>query len=63
MPRAVVIVFALSLLAAPFDAGAQPAKPMPRVGVLRNLPSTHAFHQAFHRGLQELGYTEGKVIE
>jgi hypothetical protein len=54
----VALVVGVSSLA----AEAQPAKVMPRVGVLRAQPSTDPHYQAFLRGLRELGYTEGKDI-
>jgi putative ABC transport system substrate-binding protein len=49
------------LLAAPFAAGAQPAK-TPRVGLLRPGSPPDPYVDAFRRGLQDLGYVEPLTI-
>ena len=53
-----------SLLAAPLAAGAQPAKPVPRIGFLSTDPISARAQalEAFREGLRELGYIEGRNI-
>jgi hypothetical protein len=50
------IVFVLSLLAPILAAEAQPAKPVYRIGFLRNGPPPETFIGGFRQGLRELGY-------
>src|SRR5712691_6653227 len=59
---ALIITITLGILSVPMDTGAQAAKALPRIGVMRGPPSTDAAFQAFLQGLSELGYTEGKTI-
>ena len=58
-----ILILALSIVAAPFSVGAQPAKVV-RIGFLN--PTTPAatahFLEAFRQRLRELGYVEGKNI-
>ena len=50
----------LGLLAAPLPAGAQPARKVPRVGVLGSARTPS--WEAFRAGLRELGHVEGQSI-
>ncbi|HSF07674.1 MAG TPA: ABC transporter substrate-binding protein [Methylomirabilota bacterium] len=61
-PALVPVLLALFLM--PLATGAQPPGKMPRIGVLSGgTPATYAArHEAFRRGLRELGYVEGKNI-
>ena len=56
-----VVMLALVILTAPLIAEAQQPKNVPRIGLLitnsRASESTNI--EAFHRGLQALGYVEG----
>jgi putative ABC transport system substrate-binding protein len=47
----------------PRSPRAQPAKRLPRIGVLVGASSPHPFADAFRRGLQRLGYREGQNVE
>ena len=64
--RAFLITLAVTILAAPLAAKAQPAGKIPRVGVLRpgNPPPGDFSRQreAFEGGLRELGWTPGTNI-
>jgi ABC-type uncharacterized transport system substrate-binding protein len=63
---ALIAVLALSLLAAPLVAEAQPAAKFTRIGYLStNLAGTPHRPEAFRQGLRVLGYVEGRnlVIE
>jgi len=51
-----------AVLAAPFAADAQPARRMPRIGVLSNSAGPTDPDRAFTQGLTDLGYIEGKTI-
>ena len=54
------LIVALALLAAPLAAQAQqPAARIPRIGVLE---ASSGFEPAFHDGLRQLGYEDGKNI-
>jgi putative ABC transport system substrate-binding protein len=44
------------------EAGAQQAKTIPKIGVLRPPPPTDPQYQSFLLGLRELGYVEGKTV-
>jgi len=57
-----LLIFLLLLTA---SAWAQPAKQIPRIGLLRSgsTASHVASHEAFRAGLRELGYEEGKNIQ
>jgi putative ABC transport system substrate-binding protein len=59
-----LITLALGFVVAPLAAEAQPPKNVPRIGLLitnsRAAESTNL--EAFHRGLQALGYVEGQNI-
>jgi putative ABC transport system substrate-binding protein len=54
-------VAALTLLAAPLAAGAQPAGKVPRIGFLTTRPGL-PHEKAFRGGLRDLGYIEGQNI-
>ena len=55
-----VVTVALTLLAAPLAAEAQPAGKVFRIGVLSPSPSTGAgFPELLRQSLRELGYVEG----
>jgi len=54
-------VLVLLFLVAPVGAEAQEPGRIPRVGILHTIPPAATF-QAFKKGLQELGYTEGQNI-
>src|SRR5262245_28587254 len=64
--RAFITIVGGSILAGPLAAEAQqPAKQsgkMPRIGVLVSASPPHPFADAFRRGLQSFGYTEGQNI-
>jgi len=57
--RAFVAALGVGAVAVPLSAGAQQTK-VPRVGVLANVRSPAT--EGFERGLQELGYVEGKNV-
>ena len=62
-PVALVVTFALGLLAAPLPAEAQKAGKVYRVGVLRFRGSPdHPKIQAFRQGLRDLRWVEGQNI-
>ena len=54
-----IVTLALSMLAAPLAADAQPAGKVPRIGFLT---SGFSYVEAFRQGLRELGYVEGQHI-
>jgi putative ABC transport system substrate-binding protein len=63
--RMVTIALALGLLAAPPPAGAQQAGRVYRIGLLDYSvadPARIAWWDAFRRGLQELGWVEGRTV-
>jgi ABC-type uncharacterized transport system substrate-binding protein len=55
-------VVALGLLVTPLAAEAQPARRVPRIGVLGELSPADPFLAAFRQGLRELGYIEGQNV-
>jgi len=61
---ALVLVLAVSLLAAPLAAGAQQARSVPRVGYLFSFTPAEGRHlwEACRQGLRQLGYVEGQNI-
>jgi putative ABC transport system substrate-binding protein len=61
--RAFVSTVALSLLAAPLAAEAQPATRVPRIGFLQPGPRPATWVGGFRQGLREHGYVEGGNIE
>jgi len=60
--RDVIGVLATCLLVGPRRALAQQSGKMPRIGVLVSASPPHPFADAFRRGLQSFGYTEGQNI-
>jgi putative ABC transport system substrate-binding protein len=59
---ALLVTLALSILVAPPASNAQPARQMPRIGVLApGSPPRHSV-EAFWQGLRALGYVEGQAI-
>src|SRR5262245_64934574 len=60
--RDVMGVLATCLLVAPGRALARQSGKMPHIGVLVSASPPHPFADAFRRGLQSLGYTEGQNI-
>jgi len=56
------VVLALSLLAAPCTTEAQPAKKVPRIGLLRPGVPPDPFVDTFRHGLSELGYVESQSV-
>src|SRR5215467_3194169 len=56
-----ILTLALSLLAAPLAADAQPSVKVARIGYL-SLVKAILLDEAFRQGLQDLGYVEGKTI-
>src|SRR5262249_17792952 len=60
--RDVIGVLATCLLVTPRRALAQQSGKMPRIGVLVSASPPHPFADAFRRGLQSFGYTEGQNI-
>src|SRR5262245_65561157 len=66
MTRLAIVLLCLALLAvaslvAPAAAEAQSPAKVPRIGVLA-ISAPSPTHEAFRRGLQDLGYTEGQTI-
>ncbi len=64
-PVALVVTFALGLLAAPLPAEAQQAGKVYRVGYLRfgtGGPTTSPIYMGLRQGLRELGYVEGQSL-
>ncbi len=64
-PVALVVTFALGLLAGPLPAEAQKAGKVYRIGYLRfgsGSPTTNRGYIAFRQGLRELGYVEGQNL-
>jgi putative ABC transport system substrate-binding protein len=59
-----LVALALGFLVAPLAVEAQQPKNVPRIGLLiTNSRASEATRiEAFHRGLQELGYVEGQNI-
>jgi putative ABC transport system substrate-binding protein len=66
--RRAFVAGALSLLAAPLAAAAQPAERVYRLGILgdfpppRTSPSTAAYYENLRAGLREHGYVEGRNL-
>src|SRR5947209_13395980 len=58
--RAFLHATGLGIVAASADILAQPAGPLPRIGLLT--PGPNPREPGFWRGMHELGYTEGKTI-
>jgi putative ABC transport system substrate-binding protein len=56
-----IAALALSFLAAPLEADAQPSARIPTIGYI-NLAGGAPLVEAFRQGLRELGYVEGKTI-
>jgi putative ABC transport system substrate-binding protein len=58
-----IVTLILSLLAVPLTSQAQPARKVPRIGYLGELPGPHA--EALRQALHDMGYLEGQnlVIE
>ena len=56
LPAALAALLVLGAL--PFAAGAQPAQPLPRVGVIASTKG----YEAFQEGLRELAFTEGQDV-
>jgi ABC-type uncharacterized transport system substrate-binding protein len=61
MRRRAFLCGSVALLAVPRDANGQPARKLPRLGVLSpgNVPQ---YDDAFRQGLRDLGYIEGQNI-
>src|SRR5262245_22311601 len=57
-----VLAATCSFLFAPLDADGQQAGTVPRVGVLGVPPPEDAAYRALLRGLQDLGYVDGKNV-
>jgi putative ABC transport system substrate-binding protein len=60
-----IVTLALSFLAAPLEADAQPSANVPTIGYLSmagGAPGGAPLAESFRQGLQELGYVEGKTI-
>ena len=60
-----VFTLALALLVAPLATEAQPARKVPRIGVVAPLgppPAANPDIDGFRQGLRELGYVEGQTI-
>lgn len=55
-----IVLLALSLLAVPLAAVAQPATKVYRIGILS--PAYRPQDEAFRQGLRERGYTEGQHL-
>jgi len=62
--KAAFVAFTLGILCGPLVAGAQPGARVARVGILwvAGASEISHFHEAFRRGLGELGYVEGQTI-
>jgi putative ABC transport system substrate-binding protein len=61
MDRRAFVWRTLSLLAAPLTVEVQSLAKIPRIGLL-TISAPSPAHEAFRRGLQEFGYTEGRTI-
>ena len=62
---ALIVAFALAILAPPLAADAQPLAKVPRIGFLAAFsptPEVSHFIEAFRQGLRDLGYVEGRNI-
>ena len=57
-----VMAVAVSLLAAPVVADAQPTTKVRRIGYLASGSPNSGFHEQFRRGLRDLGWVEGQNI-
>jgi putative ABC transport system substrate-binding protein len=57
-----LVALAFSLLVAPLAAEAQPARKIPRIGVLSPASPPHPPIDAFRQGLRDLGYVEGQTV-
>src|SRR5262245_59923045 len=57
--RTILSPISVAVLAVPLAAEAQRAGKVPRIGVLHASPG---FEDAFHDGLRQFGYVEGKTI-
>src|SRR5712692_11180729 len=60
--RALLVILALALLAAPLAAEAQEAGKVWRIGVLRLGSPPDPYVEGLRQGLRELGYVEGQNI-
>src|SRR5262245_44955603 len=60
--RAFLCGFTLSAMATPLAAEAQPARKVPRIGVIGESSQADPWVEAFRLGLRELGYAEGGSI-
>jgi len=60
--RTFIGVIAGGLLAAPLAAEGQPARKVPKIGLLQPGPRPPAWVEAFREGLRELGYVEGQNV-
>jgi putative ABC transport system substrate-binding protein len=58
----VIVTLILGMLAAPLAAKAQPARKIPRIGVLSPASPPHPSIDAFRQGLRDLGYVEGQTV-
>jgi putative ABC transport system substrate-binding protein len=62
-----IVTLALSFLAAPLEADAQPSANVPTIGYLSmaggGAPGGAPLAESFRQGLQDLGYVEGKTIQ
>jgi putative tryptophan/tyrosine transport system substrate-binding protein len=58
----VLVTLILGMLAAPLAAQAQPARKIPRIGVLSPASPPHPSIDAFRQGLRDLGYVEGQTV-
>ena len=60
--RLAIVLFLGSFLASILTAEAQQARPVYRIGFLRNGPPPESFIGGFRQGLRELGYVDGQNI-
>jgi ABC transporter substrate binding protein len=60
--RLAIVLFLGSFLASILTAEAQQARPVYRIGFLRNGPPPESFISGFRQGLRELGYVDGQNI-
>src|SRR5262245_21062853 len=57
-----LVTLILSLCMAPLTAKAQTPAPIPRIGIIGDLPEDSPAWEAFRDGLRDLGYVEGQNI-
>ena len=57
-----ILLLGFAALIGPLTAKAQPARKVPRIGLIGEHSTGHPFLTAFRQGLRELGYIEGESV-